>query len=87
MKLNEIRPNERIFKEEEKKKYKLKFFRKLPEYEFEPNENIVTLNDKIDYILNIDGNKIKKNSNFKLIFIILKTDKRLIKEEYHFVKK
>ena len=70
-----------------KKKHKLKFYRKLPEYEFEPNENIVTLNDKIDYILNIDGNKIKKNLNFNLKFLILKMEKRLRKEEYHFVKK
>ena len=28
---NEIRPNERIFTEEEKKKYRLDFYRKLPE--------------------------------------------------------
>ena len=46
---NEIRPNERLFTEEEKTKYKIIDCNKLPVYEFEPFDNIVTLNDRIEY--------------------------------------
>ena len=84
---NEIRPNERLFTEEEKKKYRIIDVNKLPGYEFEPYDNIVTLNDRIEYILTIDENKIFKDIKFLVQVYYLKNGQEIDKRGVGFFEK
>jgi hypothetical protein len=82
-----MRPNERLFTEEEKTKYKIIDCNKLPGYEFEPNDNIVTLNDRIEYILTIDESKIFNNIKFLVDVYYLKNGQEIDKRGVGFFEK
>ena len=84
---NEIRPNERLFTEEEKIKYKIKDCFKLQGYEFEPNDNIVTLNDRIEYKLTIDESKIFNNIKFLVNIYYIKNGQEIDKRGVGFFEK
>ena len=58
-----------MFTEDEIKKYGVKNNYHDNIYLFEPNNNIVTLNDKIEYILTVDEKFVTKNT--KLIVEVL----------------
>lgn len=60
---NEIRPNERYFTKDELEKYKIRDYQTDPIYIFEPNYNLVTLNDKIEYTLKVDKKNITKKTS------------------------
>ena len=66
---NEIRPNERLFTEDEIKRFNIINYNGVPGFLLEPNNNIVTLNDKIEYILTVDEKFVTKNT--KLIVDVL----------------
>ena len=84
---NEIRPNERLFTEEEKAKYRIIDCTKKLGYEFEPLENIVTLNDRIDYELTIDESKIFNNINFLVNVYYIKNGQEIDQRGVGFVAK
>ena len=84
---NEIRPNERLFTEEEKTKYKIYDCTKLRGYEFEPFDNIVTLNDRIEYKLTIDESKIFNNIKFLVHVYYLKNGQEIGKRGVGFFEK
>ena len=56
---NEFRPNERLFTSKEILEYGRQFSKDDLIYHFEPNHNLVTLNDKIEYTLTVDEKTIK----------------------------
>ena len=60
---NEFRPNERLFTSKEILEYGKQFSINDLIYHFEPNHNLVTLNDKIEYTLTVDEKTIKQNTS------------------------
>ena len=60
---NEFRPNERLFTSKEIIKYGIKDYNHYYIYHFEPNCNLVTLNNKIEYTLTVDEKSIKPNTS------------------------
>lgn len=84
---NEIRPNERLFTEEEKTKYRIIDCSKLSGYEFEPFDNIVTLNDRIEYKLTIDESKTFNNIEFLVKVYYIKNGQEIDKRGVGFFEK
>jgi len=76
-----------LFTEEEKAKYRIIDCTKKPGYEFEPLENIVTLNDRIDYELTIDESKIFNNINFSVNVYYIKNGQEIDQRGVGFVEK
>jgi len=84
---NEIRPNERLFTEEEIKKYHIEKDYGGDIYLFEPNNNIVTLNDKIEYTLTVDEKYVTKDTKLIVEPLYIKDGQKISKRGIGYYEK